>query len=531
MMMHRRLCVVALFLAVVAAPALGSTITVTNTSDSGPGSLRDALSAAAPGDTINFSVASPATITLASTLQINSNVTISGPGASSLAISGGNAVTVLSVSSGVTASVSGVTIENGNGSDGGAVFNSGGTLTLTNVALTNNSAPFYGAGILNFGGTVMVANSTLASNSSAEMGGAIFNEGGTVTLDSTTVTGNSAPYYGGAFYNAGGALNLTNSTISNNSSTYYGGAIWNSAYGTVTITSSTFAGNSSGQGGGIVNYFYSTATLKNTVFATSTGGNCSSSGGVQVSNGYNLSDDASCVGTFLTASTDLNNTPAQLDPNGLQSNGGPTQTLALTSTSPAVDAVPVAACTQSDGTTPLTVDQRGVTRPQGAACDIGAFELAQSEVFSSFTAKLDAHGGANGAFELNATFTLAAGSSGIDPLTEAVQLQVGPYQVTIPAGSFRQLQNGAKAGGYVFAGRIANTALAVQIAPLGSNTYQLRAVGAPVDFSALTNPASITLTIGKNTGTTTVDPPTSSPRKKDKRDHDRDDHDGGRDRD
>lgn len=513
MMMQRRLCVVALFLAVVAAPALGSTLTVTNTSDSGAGSLRDALSAAAPGDTINFSVASPATITLASTLQINSNVTISGPGAASLAISGGNAVTVFSVAQGVTASISGVTIENGNGSDGGAVYNPGGTVMLSNVNIANNSAPFYGAGVLNFGGTVVVTNSTFATNSSAEMGGAIFNEGGTVTLNNSTVAGNSAPYYGGAVYNAGGTLNLTNSTFSNNSSTYYGGAIWNSGYGTVTIVSSTFVGNSSGQGGGIVNYYYSTATFKNSVFANNTGGNCFSSGGVQTSNGYNLSDDASCATDYLNASTDLNNTPAQLDSNGLQNNGGPTQTVALASTSPAVDAVPVAACTQSDGVTPLTVDQRGVTRPQGAACDMGAFELAQSEVFSSFTAKLDARGGANGAFELNATFTLAAGSSGIDPLTQAVQLQIGPYQVTIPAGSFRQLQGGAKAGGYVFTGTIGSTALAVQIVPLGSNTYQLRAVGAPVDFSSLTNPAQITLTIGKNTGTTTVDPPTASPRR------------------
>lgn len=524
MMMQRRLCVVALFLAVVAAPALGSTITVTNTSDSGAGSLRAALTAAAPGDTINFSLTYPATITLASTLQIGTNVTISGPGATSLAISGGNAVTVLSVSQGVTASISGVTLENGNGSDGGAVYNPGGTLTLTNVNIANNAAPFYGAGILNFGGTVTVVNSTLASNSSAEMGGAVFNEGGTVTVNNSTVASNSAPYYGGAFYNAGGALNLTNSTIFNNSSTYYGGAIWNSGYGTVTITSSTFVGNSSGQGGGLVNYYYSTATFKNSVFANSTGGNCFSSGGVQTSNGYNLSDDTSCAADYLTASTDLNNTPAQLDPNGLQNNGGPTETVALTSTSPAVDAVPVAACTQSDGTTPLAVDQRGVTRPQGAACDMGAFELAQSEVFSSFTAKLDARTGANGAFELNATFTLASGSSGIDPLTQAVQLQIGPYQVTIPAGSFHQLANGSKAGSYVFEGAIGSTELAVQIVPMGGNTYQLKAVGAPVDFSSLTNPAQITLTIGKNTGTTTADPPAASPRrgKNDRGHHDRD---------
>ena len=61
-------------------PAYGSTLTVTNTSDSGSGSLRDTIAAAAPGDTINFSLAYPATITLSSTLWITKSVTISGPG-------------------------------------------------------------------------------------------------------------------------------------------------------------------------------------------------------------------------------------------------------------------------------------------------------------------------------------------------------------------------------------------------------------------------------------------------------------------
>src|SRR5258706_10074740 len=85
----------------IAVPSLAVTITVTNTNDSGPGSLRAAIASASPGDTINFGVTYPATITLTNgSLVINSNLTISGPGASNLAISGNNSFVVLSVGAG-----------------------------------------------------------------------------------------------------------------------------------------------------------------------------------------------------------------------------------------------------------------------------------------------------------------------------------------------------------------------------------------------------------------------------------------------
>jgi hypothetical protein len=93
----------------------------------------------------------------------------------------------------------------------------------------------------------------------------------------------------------------------------------------------------------------------------------------------NLSDDNSCAFVF-TAMGDLDNTPAGLDPNDLQNNGGPTQTIALLPTSLAVDAVPwnanpeLSSCTDTARQTIMT-DQRGVPRPQGRACDIGAFEF------------------------------------------------------------------------------------------------------------------------------------------------------------
>ncbi|HXP85894.1 MAG TPA: choice-of-anchor Q domain-containing protein [Bryobacteraceae bacterium] len=75
----------------------------------------------------------------------------------------------------------------------------------------------------------------------------------------------------------------------------------------------------------------------------------------------------------------MNSTFAGLDPAGLQNNGGPTPTIALLPTSPAVDAIPVSACTDFAGN-PVKTDQRGVPRPQGRACDIGAFELVPTGV-------------------------------------------------------------------------------------------------------------------------------------------------------
>jgi len=141
------------------------------------------------------------------------------------------------------------------------------------------------------------------------------------------------------------------------------------------VSNSTISGNSDsgGEGGGILSG--GTLTLKSTLLAGQpAGGNCYVYGGTATSAGYNLSDDSSCG--FLTQTGDQNNTSAGLDPSGLQNNGGPTQTIALLATSSAVDAIPLSACSDAFGNL-VSSDQRGITRPQGSGCDIGAFELTQ----------------------------------------------------------------------------------------------------------------------------------------------------------
>src|SRR5262249_33844371 len=140
--------------------------------------------------------------TLGSSLVISSNVRIAGPGASSLTVSGGGSssdFSVFVVNSGVTASISLLTIANGyTTGNGGGVLNSG-TLTLTNDPLSGNAATgptSWGGGIYNDHATVTLTNVTL-DNNSAYAGGGLVNDFGTATLSHVTLSSNAATYGGG----------------------------------------------------------------------------------------------------------------------------------------------------------------------------------------------------------------------------------------------------------------------------------------------------------------------------------------------
>ena len=196
---------------------------MTSTADSGPGTLRAALGSAANGDTINFSLTYPATITLTSgPLTIGTSLAISGPGAANLFISGNNATTVFLVN-GVTATISGITIENGNAGGGWRRnqqrWNADGEqLHLLRQLrqrlrrwrhlqqwhadgeqqhlLRQFRRPRMGGGIDNIA-TATIINSTFSNNSAVingqvgGQGGGVF-DGGTMTLVNDTFSGNSA---------------------------------------------------------------------------------------------------------------------------------------------------------------------------------------------------------------------------------------------------------------------------------------------------------------------------------------------------
>jgi hypothetical protein len=515
-----------------AVPSFANTLTVTNTNDSGPGSLRDAIAAANAGDRIEFTVTG--TITLSSSsLTLDKNLTIEGPGAAQLAISGLDSAggPVFTINSGVIA-ISGLTIESGEARiepyRGGGIFNHG-SLRVTNCTISGNLNPAGpGGGIYN-DGTLTLVNSTVSGNQAYDgFGGGIYN-GGTLTLVNSTASGNSAQNgFGGGIYN-GSTLTLVNSTVSGNLA-FSGGGISNS--GTATLTNSTIAGNTTtnnvvGGSGGIYNGSMLTLvngtvsgnwggvdnagafTVKNTLLANNIpfgpnfDGNCDFAEGTVTSLGYNVSDDDTCA-TFYTATGDENNVApgAGLDPKGLQNNGGPTQTFALLPGSPAVDHIPVADCTDANGN-PVKTDQRGIKRPQGPACDTGAFELVQTVPFSNFTASLAIQTGHDPSFGLTARFTLGAGSDGIAPLTQPVTLQIANYSVEIPAGSFHPLWNSPSAP-YIYEGTINGTKLVVGVIPLGGNNYEFSAVGSPVSWVNVTNPVTVSLTVGNDGGSTPV---------------------------
>ncbi len=413
-------CVMVVFIAGIgpawASVCSGTMLTVTTLNDeqnvNGLCSLREAIinannddqsgsidcPAGCGSDTIDFSVTG--TITLSSQLpKITQTLTIDGPGAGSLTISGNDLHRVIFVDTAIV-TIQDVTIAHGYyvGDDdgGGGIYNSGGTLTVDNCTFSNNNASRSGGAIYNNTGVALnVTNSTFSGNSALDYaGGGIYNFNSTLTIANSTFSGNSA-FHGGGIYNFNNATaNITNCTFSGNSvlgdgggvaifvnstanitnSTFsdniaaYGGGISNYISATASVTNCTLSGNQSAHGSGIFNDDNSTLTLQNSIIANSLeDGDCYNTATL-ISNGYNLDTDNTCN---LTQPTDLPNTSPQLGV--LADNGGPTDTMALGSGSPAIDTIPfgVNGC----GTT-MTTDQRGFLRPipSGGSCDIGAYE-------------------------------------------------------------------------------------------------------------------------------------------------------------
>jgi uncharacterized repeat protein (TIGR01451 family) len=264
--------------------------------------------------------------------------------------------TIISENVGGIAAVVGVAVKNWNS----------GVMTLNNTVVSDNMP---GSGIRNQG-TLTLNNSTVSDHTGEELPYGIENVG-TAILNNSTVSGNgNSAEEGCGIYNSG-IMTLTNSTVSGNTTSMMGGGIFNGGLGsrTVTLSNSTVSGNTANTGGGI----YSsggTVTLQNTILAgnvtSGTGPDCYGTIGTS---GYNLIGDTSGC-TFSPGTGDLTNIDAKLGP--LQDNGGPTETHALLPGSPAIDHIP-------PGTCPAT-DQRGVPRPQGGQCDIGAVEMQELEL-------------------------------------------------------------------------------------------------------------------------------------------------------
>jgi CSLREA domain-containing protein len=237
--------------------------------------------------------------------------------------------------------------------------------TITHSRILNNKA-WLGGGIRVSGNSyfgnnnVYITDSEISGNEARNgSGGGINTTDSTVTITGSTISGNKASNYGGAIYNDSSTMTLINSTISGNTGS---GAVINAGK-TLNAIFVTIAGNT----GGIFNDTPSTSTInvKNSIIGDNTSYNCTISGGTSFNAyGSNFSTDNTCTGFTQVSSSDLNLQP-------LADNGGPTQTRALGAGSVAIDAM--SDCTDLDGNS-VTTDQRGEPRPQGSACDAGAFE-------------------------------------------------------------------------------------------------------------------------------------------------------------
>jgi hypothetical protein len=259
-----------------------------------------------------------------------------------------------------------------------------GSLTLKQLSIENGIANSQGGGIFNRG-ELMLTDSTVSGNTttiSSNGGGGIFNAypGATATLTNSTVVGNHSNGDGGGISNSWGATaTLTNSTVvGNTSSDDYvgGGGISNFDHSTLMLTNSTVVENTAGSwGGGIANRIESSVTLRNSIVAGNTAMDCTNNQSSTFTTNHNnlFSGDGTCnVGTTDLTLAGLGKSITDLLNPTLADNGGPTQTLALVENSPAIDVADNAICPPTD--------QRGVSRPQGTACDIGAFEYQSIEI-------------------------------------------------------------------------------------------------------------------------------------------------------
>ncbi len=344
--------VIALALAALAAGPAAATITVANTNDSGPGSLRQAIADAGPGETIVLPASASHYSAASAELLISKSLTITGAGARESVIDAmGAPHRVLDITAGPV-TISGVTVTGAKEvpGDGAGIEISGTTpVSFSHVSISGN---------------------TVKQNSS---GGGIYAGGGvTLTVDASTIANNVG--YNGGGIEGGTTTLITNSTIFGNHGGDHkfngdGGGLQNG--GSMTLINDTIVGNECFNGGGCGGALFGTATAENTIIAGNLAGNTTDESTVPsdcdialTSTGPNLEEEGGECG-FATHGGIATATPL-LGP--LANYGGQTDTILPLPGSPAIDAAGSSGCPSAD--------QRGVIRPLGLGCDIGAVEVA-----------------------------------------------------------------------------------------------------------------------------------------------------------
>lgn len=502
----------------------------------------------------------------------NGKLTINGLGSNQLKISGNNTSRVFFVEENAIADINDLTITNGKGYGGydngygGAVYNLESALTLTNVTVSNSSAP-QGGGIYNNDGTLVLIRSTVSNNSTSGggRGGGIISVGGTLTLTASTVSGNSTldtidrAGEGGGLVLLYGNVTITNSTVSGNRSLNnlnggFGGGFYIGG-GTVTLSNSTISGNMASGGGGIYVANFGSATIRLNNMTVTDNRNRGSSVGYQYCGGiYNATSSAAIYvsnsiiarngfaalrwfdvkGNFISEGynlignifTDPSNPEyatgfgatgdkfgvnydaldARLLP--LDFYGGVTKTHALAVGSPAIDA----------GNSNLPTDQRGFTRPfdnpsvvnaaGGNGADIGAVEMQSNIVQVSLP--IGAVGTVGGSVTIPVTISRTSEGSPIESFDFSVFYNPDVLQpaASIGSSSGTLSANCSTIPNSPVSGRVTVSGVCAQAVTNGSGAlYNLtfNIIGAVNQTSSLsfTNPANNTNTFQFN-GTPTA---------------------------
>jgi|CXWL01.1.fsa_nt_gi hypothetical protein len=343
--------------------------------------INGAIGKAANGDTIQVAIGIYTAASGNEVVLINKSVTLSGGWEETFTaqsgrstIDGQGARRGIKVNSSMTATMDRFFIQNGfHTSQGGGIHNQG-TLSLNNSIITNNKSEWMGGGIINFG-TLIINNSTISQNSAGKTccsggggGGGIQNSAGSLNINNSTIHSNQIlGWFSGSGINTYITATLNNTTISGNT-----GGSGEGIYilnGNITFNNSTITNN---QTYGFYNEFGS-VTLQNTIVAGNQGpSDCI---GTMMSQGYNLIGKATNCSFTPTTGDQIGTSASPINPfmGSLQDHGGLTLTHALYSNSPALNAGNPA-IPGSGGDTCLGTDQRGVARPVGSACDIGAYE-------------------------------------------------------------------------------------------------------------------------------------------------------------
>ncbi|MBA4372575.1 MAG: hypothetical protein C0402_06895 [Thermodesulfovibrio sp.] len=397
-----------------------ATLLVTSLSDdANPGTLRNLIAAASAGDTIKFGVTGRINLASGSgSLVITKNLTIAGPGAEVLEISGYDPVTTVAgrvffINTVALTTISGVTIRDGNAGIGvGGGIDNRGSLKVSEVIFTLNTASI-GGGLHSQTetATLLIERSYFFNNNADNGGGAIAKATGDANILDSAFAGNAA-YYGGAIAMTNtGLLTIQNTTFHSNNANIAGAITTSSASSTLTLLNCTFSDNYANSPGGTLSIETgSTVNASNTIFANinvTGASNCNVP--INGTNSHNLD--------FGGPVESLNSCGALLTGNPLlgvfNTNGGMTPTRAPQPGSAAIDA--------GDSAGAPATDQRGWPRPYGAAVDIGAVEVMPSallEVLRSGLGSIISNppglvcttgcAGASTYFQLNSTVVLSS---------------------------------------------------------------------------------------------------------------------------